>query len=174
MNKLFTAFALVIALTASAQKGKVFPTIIGETLNNKAISLPIKNGKQTVVAMVFNRSAEDELKKWLNPLYSTFMDKQKTDFDMSAGHDVNFVFIPMIGGMKKMIADFKEGTDKAFWPYIMDTDKTDMKVQQKILEIKDNSIPYIMILDKDGKILDLQSGKYTEDKIEKLEEAAGN
>jgi len=166
--------AVLLLLNTRAQTGKTFPTIIGETLEGKAISLPIKNGKETIVAWVFSRSAEDELKKWLNPLYGTFMDKPKGKPVMGANvYDVNFVFIPMIGGLKKIREDFKATTDKGFWPYIMDTDKTDMKLQAEILEIKDKSIPYIMVLDKDGKIIEVQSGKYTEDKNDKIEEACG-
>ena len=53
----------------------------------------------------------------------------------------------------------------------MDTDKTDIKLQQKVLEIKDNKIPYFFVLDKDGKILAIQSGDFKEDKMEALENA---
>ena len=41
----------------------------------------------------------------------------------------------------------------------------------KLLEIKDNKIPYFFVLDKNGKILDVQSGDFKEEKIDKLEEA---
>jgi hypothetical protein len=175
MKKLLFVSALALCVNLNAQNGKDFPVIIGETLEGKAISLPIKNGKQTVVAWVFSRSAEDELKKWLNPLYSTFMDKpaKKQQMDMTNSYDVNFVFIPMIGGLKKIREDFKATTDKGFWPYIMDTDKTDMKLQADILGIKDRQIPYIMVLDKNGKVLETQSGAFKEEKLEKIEEACG-
>lgn len=173
--KLLSAVAaMLFTVSGNAQVGKVFPTIIGETLEGKAISLPIKNNKETIVAWVFSRSAEDELKKWLNPLYSTFMDKPKGKPAMGQNvYDVNFVFIPLIGGLKKIREDFKATTDKGFWPYVMDTDKTDMKLQAEILGIKDKSIPYIMVLDKEGKVIDVQSGKYVEDKVDKIEEALG-
>ncbi|MCA0431311.1 MAG: hypothetical protein LCH32_12500 [Bacteroidetes bacterium] len=174
MKKLFSILLCVFTLSIVAQNGKTFPTIIGETLDGKAISLPIKNNKKTIVAWVFSRSAEDELKKWLNPLYSTFMDKPKGKpaFGQTV-YDVNFIFIPLIGGLKKVREDFKATTDKGFWSYIMDTDKFDMKLQADLLGIKDKSIPYIMVLDKNGKIIDTQSGNYSEDKEEKIEEAAG-
>lgn len=175
MKKLLLLAALIISFGASAQKGKQFPPIIGETLDGKAATLPAKNNKQTIVAWVFSRKAEDELKKWLNPLYSTFMDKsgKKSSMDMSNSYDVNFFFIPMIGGLKMVREEFKSTTDKGFWPYIMDTDKTDMKLQAKLLDIKDKEIPYIMVLDKDGKIIEMQTGGYSEAKMDKLEEACG-
>ncbi len=53
----------------------------------------------------------------------------------------------------------------------MDTEKTDIKDLQKLLGVEDNKIPYFYILDKDGKIIESQSGKFTEQKMEKLEDA---
>ncbi len=174
MKTLIIASALFFSLSIKAQVGKTFPAIIGTTLTDKSMSLPIKNGKSTVVAIAFHRGAEDELKKWLNPLYSTFVTKPKkgTAIDVSEMTDVNFVFIPMISGFKKIKDDFKSSTDKEFWQYIMDTEKTDVKEQQKLLGIDDNKIPYFFVLDKDGKILEVQSGNYKEAKIDKLLDAA--
>ena len=173
MKNLIILNAVLGALMLQAQKGKIFPTVIGVSLTDKSMSLPIKNGKKSVVAIAFHKSAEDELKKWLNPLYETFMnkDKGKNSLDMSEAHDVNFFFVPLIGGLKMVANKFKETTDKAFWPYVMDTDKWDIKVQAKALDIEDNKVPYIFILDKEGKVLEVQSGNYKEDKVDKLEEA---
>jgi hypothetical protein len=172
MKKLVALSALLLALNVTAQKGKTFPTVIGVSLTEKSMSLPIKNGKYSVVAIAFNKAAEDELKKWLNPLYDTFMNKDKGKLSMSEAHDVNFYFVPIIGGMKMVANKFKETTDKAFWPYIMDTDKWDIKVQAKALGIEDTKVPYVFVLDKEGKVVEVQSGNYNEDKEEKLEEAA--
>lgn len=172
--KLLTVLT-VMSLTGLAQKGKMFPPIEGLTLDGKTIKIPIPNGKETVVAMVFQRSAEDDQKKWLNPLHSTFASKEKSKspHDMTESYDVNFVYIPVIGGLKKIYTEYKEGTDKGFWPYIMDTDKTDMKLIAKNMGISDKEQPYIFVLDKNGKILEVQSGKFSEDKMDKIEEACG-
>lgn len=163
---------LFFSLGLSAQKGKVFPTVKGIALDDKATTLPVKNGKYSVIAIAFNRDAEELLKKWLNPLYENFMKKgEPGNFDMAELYDVNFVFIPMIAGFKRIAEDFKKGTDKEFWPYIMDTEKTDVKELQKQLGVEDNKIPYFFVLDKTGKIVDVQSGKFTDDKLEKMEDA---
>ena len=152
----------------------MFPDISGKTLNDKYIGLPIKNNKSTVVGIAYNRAAEEELKKWLNPLYNTFITKpgENKTFDVAEIYDVNFVFIPMIAGFKKVAEDFKNSTDKEFWPYIMDTEKTDIKGLKEKLGVKDDKIPYFYVLDKSGKILESVSGKFTEEKMDKLEEAA--
>jgi hypothetical protein len=172
MKKIITVLALVASCALTAQKGKIFPEIKGVTLDDKSAALPVKNNKFSVVAIAFHRGAEDELKKWLNPLYDNFMSKEKPgNIDMSEPYDVNFMFVPMISGFKMIKEDFKKGSDKAFWPFIMDTEKTDIKGLQKELGITDNKTPYFFVLDKTGKVVEVQSGKYSEAKIEKLQEA---
>jgi hypothetical protein len=172
MKKLFTLVFIGMALTLSSQIGKIFPALQGTLLNDKAISLPINNGKFTVIGIVYNRDAEDALKKWLQPMYDAFISKDKGPMDMGESHDVNFVFIPMIKGLKWVREEFKSGTDKEYWGYIMDTEKSDVKIAQKELDAKDNKIPYFYVLDKNGKIIASQSGSYTEAKMDALEEAA--
>lgn len=174
MKNLITLLALCITLNTAAQKGKMFPVMNGIDLNDKAVAIPNKNGKQTIVAIAYHRGAEDALKKWLNPLYHTFIKKEKAtgNFDVSELYDVNFAFVPMISGFKKIANDFKSGTEKEFWPYIIDTEKSDINAIREQLGAKDNKIPYFYVLDKDGKILEVVSGEYTEEKMDKLEEAA--
>jgi hypothetical protein len=173
MKKLLLLGAIALFINVSAQKGKIFPNLSGETLEGKAFEFPPKNGKLTVVAFVFKRSAEDELKRWLQPLWASFMDKpdKKNPMDMTESYDVNFVFIPMIGGLKKVRDEYKENTDKGFWPYVVDTKKADMSAEKTMLEIEDGKVPYVMVLDKNGKILEVQSGNYTKDKLSKIEDA---
>lgn len=170
----FCVCIFLLTYSTNAQKGQKFPDVNGTLLNDKAMSMPIKNGKETIVAIAFHRGAEDELKKWLNPLYYTFVkkaDKKENKFDMAEVYDVNFIFIPMISGFKKLAEDFKAGTQKEFWPYILDTEKTDVKGMQKLLGLKDSKIPYFFVLDKDGKIVDVQSGEFSEAKVAAMEEA---
>lgn len=177
MKKGIIVWAILLMVTGvKAQKGKAFPNINGVSLNEKSMSLPIKNGKETIVAIAFHRGAEEELKKWLNPLYYTFIKKPagSNKLDMAEIYDVNFVFIPMISGFKKIADDFKKGTEKEFWPYIMDTEKTDIKDVQKQLGVTDNKIPYFFVVDKNGKVLEMVSGDFKEEKVDQLEDAVGN
>lgn len=181
MKKIIFTMLTALSLSTTAQitaleaKGLTFPEISGKTLAEKYIELPIKNGKKTVVGIAYSRAAEGDLKKWLNPLYNTFMVKEggdKKNFDVAEIYDVNFVFIPVIAGLKNVIADFKASTDKEFWPYIMDTEKTDMKKLKETLKAKDEKIPYFYVLEDSGKIIEVVSGAFKEDKMDKLEAAA--
>jgi hypothetical protein len=155
------------------QTGNAFPVIHGISLDNKSITVPPKNGKYTVVAIAFHKQAEDQLKKWLNPLYDTFIKKdgEGQSFDVADIYDINFVFVPLISGFKKIAEDFKKGTDKQFWPYILDAEKTDIQELQNNLKVEDAKIPYFYVLDEKGKIIDVQKGIFTEAKLDKLEES---
>ena len=171
MKHTFLTLFVIATFCVKAQVGKPFPVIEGETLDGKPMHLPPNNGKYTVVAIAFNKNAEDALKKWLNPLYETFMDKsKKPNMDMGETYDVNFYFVPMIAGFKKVADEFKAGTDKEFWPHVVDTKKSDISVVQAQLGVKDNKIPYFYVVDKAGKVVAMQSGSFTDDKMETLEE----
>jgi hypothetical protein len=91
--------------------------------------------------------------------------------DMADVYDVNFVFVPMITGFKRIADEFKKDTDPQFWKYIMDTEKTDINSLQKSMLIEDSKIPYFFVLDASGKVLEVQSGKFLPAKIDKLEDA---
>lgn len=172
MRQLFLILFSLAMLVASAQKGQQFPLIKGTTLNDKIVNIPNKNGKYTLVGIAYNRAAEEELKKWLNPTYYNFIKKGDANgqFDVAELYDVNFYFIPLISGFKKARNDFKNGTDKEFHGYIVDAE-TNIDDVKKELKVSDDKIPYFYILDPSGKIVEAVSGKYTEDKMEKLEDA---
>ncbi|MDI1353994.1 MAG: hypothetical protein PSX36_03700 [bacterium] len=163
-----------LSLSLFSQKGSTFPTISGKGLDDKDITVPFKNGKYTVLAIAFNRGAEDDLKKWLNPLFNAFIKSEKqssTDMELAEVYDVNFVFIPVIAGFKRIADDFRQGTDKQFWGYVMDTEKTDVKGLERKLNVQDSKIPYFYVLDAAGKIIEFESGKFNSSKLDRLEEA---
>lgn len=173
MKNISTTLFLFISVSFLAQvKGK-FPTLIGHTLEGTAISIPLAGTKKfTIIGICFKRSAEDNLKTWIQPMYDTFVAKAKgTDyFDVANYYDVNYFFIPLISGFKKAAADFKDATQKDLWKKVIDCD-TDIKLLKEQLKPADENIPYFYVLDTTGKIVEIVSGKFTEDKIDKIEEA---
>ena len=173
LKKNLIAFMMLCIITLNGQTGKSFPEIHGVTLDEKKLTVPVKNDKYSVIAIAFHRDAEDQLKEWLNPLYDNFMvkDKKPGNFDMSEFYDVNFIFIPMINGFKRIADEFKAGTDKRFWSYILDTEKTDIKGLQKSLGVTNNKEPYFFVLDKGGKVVAVESGKFNKAKMSALEDA---
>jgi hypothetical protein len=163
-------FCLFVGSGVAQQK---FPSIKGTTLDEKHLQIPINNGKTTIVAIAFHRDAEGLLKAWLNPLYDSFIKKEEGgNFDLAEYFDVNFVFIPLIQGFRKVADEFKQNTDPAFWPYILDTEKTDVKELQKQLGVTDNKHPYFYVVDSENKVTAFVSGSFSNQKLKILEDAA--
>lgn len=157
---------------ASYSQVKEFPPLTGHTLEGKSISLPLAGTKKfTIVGLCYKRSAEEDLKTWIQPMYETFVaDANKNDFgDVRNYYDVNYFFIPLISGFKKAASDFKASTQQDLWKNVIDCD-TDIKVLKSQLKPSDENVPYFYILDTNGKIVEVVSGKYTEAKMDKIQD----
>ncbi len=66
---------LLIAVSASAQKGTPFPVLEGKTLNGDNISFPLKTDKNTIVCLVYSPKTEKAFDSWVQPLANTFLVK---------------------------------------------------------------------------------------------------
>jgi hypothetical protein len=170
MGKLCFFLLALFVLPVTAQQ---FPAVRGTLLDGTHATLPAKNGKYSLIAIAFHRDAEDALKKWLQPLYDNFIQKGEAGdpFDMAEFHDVNFVFIPMIQGFRKVAEEFKANTDEHYWPYILDTEKTDIRSLQQQLGVKDHKQPHFYVVDPGGNVVAETQGMFSEQKLEKLEDA---
>jgi hypothetical protein len=100
--------------------------------------------------------------------------KDTSDFFSAAvNYDVNFFFIPMLNKVNQVFEKgskekIKNGTDKDFWPYILFYNGA-IKPYKEDFAIEDSKIPYFFVLDKNGKILHVESGKYSEKKMDNIE-----
>lgn len=171
--KLFVLIILTLTFSLNAQQNTALPKIDGHTLEGNAISLPLNGTKKfTIVGICYKRSAEEDLKTWIQPMYDVFVAKPKgTDyFDVANYFDVNYYFVPLISGFKKAAADFKAATQKDLWANVIDCD-TDIKLLKDQLKPKDEAIPYFYVINTSGKIVEIVWGKYTEEKMDKIQEA---
>lgn len=173
MKHILHIISLCIAFNVSAQLKKQFPVLQGHTLEGSSISLPLSATKKyTIVGICYKRSAEEDLKTWIQPMYDIFVAKPKgTDyFDVASYFDVNYYFVPLISGFKKAAADFKAATQKDLWGNVIDCD-TDIKLLKEQMKPADEGIPYFYVIDISGKIVEIVSGKYSEAKMDKIQEA---
>lgn len=161
-----------MSLSAVAQN-KTFPTLTGHTLEGPVITVPLASTKKfTIVGICYKRAAEEDLKTWIQPMYDVFVAKPNaTDyFDVANYYDVNYYFVPLISGFKKAANDFKASTQPELWKNVIDCD-TDIKILKTQLKPSDESVPYFYVLDTNGKITEVVSGKYSEAKMDKIQEA---
>lgn len=174
MKYIITLLAIIICATTNAQvKGQQFPNLSGHTLEGSSIAIPLNGIKKfTIIGLCYKRSAEDDLKTWIQPMYEIFVAKaNENNFgDVANYYDVNYFFIPLISGFKKAANDFKDATQKELWKNVIDCD-TDIKTLKAQLKPSDESIPYFYVIDTKGKIVEVVSGKYSEASMDKIEEA---
>jgi ATP10 protein len=171
----FLLIGIFLSVVVQAQVvGKVFPTMEAETVEDKKVSLPeAAKGKYTLVGLAYSKKSEDELNSWFQPVFERFI--QKTS-GLLAGfaYDVNVYFVPMFTGINAAATGTAKrkalkNIDPQLLPYVLFY-KGELKPYKEALDFEKKDIPYFFVLDKDGKIVFATSGKYTEAKMEEVED----
>ena len=154
--------------------GKPFPELIGETIDDQFITLPQeKQDKFTLIGMAYSRKSEGDLNTWLNPVYNKFV-KEGEGLFAAFSYDVHVFFIPMFTGsnsVAKKTAKKKAAAkiDARLLPHILFY-KGKLKPYKEALSFESKDVPYFFVVDKSGIIVYATSGKYTESKMDKIEE----
>ena len=156
----------------SAPVGEIFPDMKGESLDDKNVSLPNDTkGKSTIICLAYSDDAEKDLKTWYEPTYYKFIAKTEL---MSDAYDVNLFFVPMFTGAKSAAAatakaKMKQEVQADIQPHVL-IYRGELDAYKDKLKMDDKSKPYIFVLDKEGKILYVTSGEYTEDKMDAIDD----
>jgi hypothetical protein len=169
--KLITlSIGLLFISLLTAQVGSEFPLLKGESLTNKMVTLPADvNGNFTIIGLAWSKTAEEDLESWLVPVYDLFINKNTF---ISLDYDANVFFVPLFSGAKKgfykpAMEKAKKQLDASLAPHVLFY-KGDIKEYKEKLALKNKNIPYFFVLDKKGSIVYTTSGKYTEEKLEKM------
>jgi hypothetical protein len=163
---------LLSPVKTQAQLGKTFPALSGETLDGKAVKLPdILKGKYTLVGMAHSSDAEQDLKTWIDPIYQKYIAKTGL---LDNAEDINVYFIPMFSGSsmpfyEKSKKQMKETTQEDLRPHVIFYKGEITSYKQELL-IDKKDVPYIFLLDKDGKVVYATSGEWTEAKMDALDD----
>lgn len=170
MKKLFLILALITSVTKAQVVGKQYPDLVGETYDDKKVLLPNDiQGKYSLIGMAYSKDSELALRTWFDPVYNKFIAKSGI-----VDYDLNIFFVPMFTGTNELTAGvakkkLKEGTDKEFWPYVIFYQGS-LKKYKDELAFEKKDIPYIFVLDKNGKIVYATSGSFSEQKLEEIED----
>lgn len=158
-----------------AQKEKFFPLIETESLSNKKVFLPKDvKGKMTLIGLAYSQKAEKALQTWLNPIYNEFIERPETAEIFDTSYDIYLYFVPMFSGANQSFAEsakkrLNAQLDKELVPHVL-IYKGDISHYKEVLRMTNDDIPYIFILDEEGKIIHKVSGSYSEAKLQKLSE----
>ena len=158
--------------------GKQFPQIETSTATGIVVNIPKDTmGKYTLLGMAFSKKSEGDLNTWMEPVFWKFIYKPEGNanqlFAMTT-YDVNAYFIPMFTGIKTAATKTaKKKAIKKMDPRLIPNIlfyKGKLKPYKEALDFTKKDIPYFFVLDKDGKIIYATSGRYTDEKMTKIEE----
>lgn len=172
---IFSSILFITTFTCSAQViGKIFPDMVAENVEDKKVTLPKDvAGKYTLIGLAYSKKSEDELNTWFQPVFQKFI--QKTNGLMSGfGYDVNVYFVPMFTGVNAAATGTAKrkaikNIDPQLLPFILFY-KGDLKPYKDALDFEKKDIPYFFVLDASGKILYATTGKFSEDKMDHIED----
>lgn len=174
MKKIILVFGVLLATISHAQiEGKMFPNMIAETVEDKQVNLPNDTkGKYTLLGLAYSKKSEDELNSWFQPIFETFIQKT-TGLMGSMGYDVNVYFVPMFTGINSAATGTAKkkamkNVDPKLLPYVLFY-KGKLEPYKDALDFQHKDVPYFFVLDADGKIVYATSGKFTEEKLEAIE-----
>jgi hypothetical protein len=167
-------FASVVDFAGAQVIGKTFPAMEAETVEDKKVNLPGDvAGKYTLIGMAYSKKSEDELNSWFQPVFQKFI--QKTSGVLAGfSYDVNVYFVPMFTGVNAAATGTakkkaSKNIDPQLLPYILFY-RGELKTYKEALDFDKRDIPYFFVLDPQGKIVHATSGKYTEEKMDAVEE----
>lgn len=177
MKFIATAFLTLFSLLQASSQviGKYFPAMEAETVEDVKVKLPDDvKGKYTLVGLAYSKKSEDELNTWFEPVITKFVQKA-TGLIAGMGYDVNVYFIPMFTGINAAATGTAKkkamkNLDPQLLPYILFY-KGELKPYKEALDFERRDIPYFFVLDPFGKIVYATSGAYSDDKMDKVEDA---
>ena len=187
MKKIILSVFAITLVTAAFKPeetliGRVFPSIECEDYNGKKINLPTEEkDKCTILGIAFSNDAEKELQLWIDPICNKFdpkVDEKNIDpMAAAVAYDVNLFFIPKFSFLNKVASKqskekIKTDSDKGLYQYLLFYNGS--RTLKNDLEVEKKDIPYIFVLDKNGKIVYQASSKYDSKKLSKLTDAVDN
>lgn len=164
----------ILAYASFAQVGKQFPDLEAEKVGNEKVVLPKDTkGKYTLLGLAYSKKSEGDLNTWFSPVFNKFI-KKSTGVFGGFSYDVNVYFVPMFTGVKAAATGTAKrkaakNIDPKLLPYILFY-KGKLKPYKTALSFDKKDVPYFFVLDEDGKIIHAVSGKYTESKMDEIEE----
>ena len=173
MRKITFLLSLLFCTSiCSAQIGKIFPDMPVTSLDGKTAKLPVAaKGKYTVIAMAASIESQRSLERWMFPLYTTFIAPPKANYIPDDKYDVYLYFVTLLQptgmGIEKAKEMYFNKMEKEYKGYVFLYEEK-AKPAMDLLGIKNSKDPYFFLLDATGKIVNVQSGAYTDAKLEAI------
>lgn len=168
-------FVIFTSLSHAQVVGKDFPTLEAETVDDEVIILPDdKQDKFTLVGLAYSKKSEDDLNTWFSPVYHKFIKEDGGGVFAGFGYDVNVFFVPMFTGVNAAASGTAKNKaakniDPRLLPHILFY-KGKLKPYKEALEFDKKDVPYFFVINKEGKIVYATSGRFSDSKLEAVED----
>ena len=149
-----------------------FPIMDGETANDRRVTVPdLGSGRCTLIGMAFGKAAAPLLEEWYEPAYLRFVAKHGL---FASSLDCDVYFVPVFVGVNKAaygatIRKFKKSAEPEIVDHVIFYNGSFDEIRTQLALDLDN-IPYFFVLDPGGRIIHRSDGKFTDEKLEAIEE----
>lgn len=143
--------------------GDRFPSIEGELLSSKQISIPeYCMGKVSILAIAFKRGTQPQIDTWTLPLLQEF----------STEENFHFIEIPMISNLYSWMSNYidngmRSGIAESMHQNVM-TYYGPLGDYYDYFDVQDKKLCYLFLLDREGKIQFISKGEATSSKLAQL------
>jgi hypothetical protein len=163
---LYAVLAFQVSAPQPSAIGSEPPRIRGETLNGKPINLPEATaGKLTVLVLGFNKQGGQQTGVWAKHLSQDFgTDPSFTSYTVAVLEDAP----ALLRGMIK--SGIRSGTPGSERDHVVTTVSGEA-AWKKFLRVKQKDVPYLVLLDSDGKVRWTGHGPFEQGQYETLKAA---
>jgi len=163
-----------ISLSLFAQKDQPFPALEGRTAAGEVVRIPEDTrGKVSLLCLAYSQESEAELETWLLPAYKYFLKENHAVFESLYDETpLNLYFIPMVRAIvsdnqfEKFEQQFRN-IDQSLRAHVL-LYHGNITPYKRFLNMTDKSKPYFFVLDKNGRIVHITSGAYSQSKMDEL------
>lgn len=172
MRKLIPLFVFLFLVRSADAQVKTFPPLVGETAQGVTTELPNSGGaKWTLIGIAYSQKASPVLEEWYEPAYLRFVAKHGL---FAGDYDVDVYFVPLFAGLNKAAYEpsmkkFRKSASPEIIDHVLFS-KADLDPLKTALSMTDKDTPYFFLVDRSGQIMYRTDGRFTEDKLEAIED----
>ena len=166
LRNLLATAAVVLALAHGATPGSEPPKLHGQTLDNKTIVLPdAAGGKVTLLVIGASNKGGERTGPWKDHFVADFGSNPHVSYYVAAL--LQAVPSPFRGMIR---SGMRDGTPDASRSHVL-TSATDEGAWKQYLDMRDDSLPSVLLLDESGRLRWRHNGTFDPDRYRALKTA---
>ncbi|MCB0794482.1 MAG: hypothetical protein KDB88_07065 [Flavobacteriales bacterium] len=170
MKRIICAFAWVGAVVSLVAQPRM-PLFVGETVAGEIVEVPGAVKSKAVLCLAYDQKASASLEAWMAPAYLRLVAKHGMFSDT---YEADVWFVPMFVGMNKAaygptLKKFRKSTEPEVAEHVLFY-QGELEPFQEALGMERKDVPYIFVIDDQGRVLHRTEGAFELEKLDRLEE----